>query len=237
MNNIKVYSTPFATKINYIVENVINYNEEPTKLQTLEKALNEKSSTISNWLFGSRMPIKANKLALADKIGVSYDYLFDDNIKVEDCSKIEIFYDKDTDKYLLPYIEEQDIFALKNKNIFPITKRFPVMFPNFDSLVAKYGKNIYITNLKSATFPPYSNTGSFIIYAENVILEHFKFFILNNNGKLKIVRGIEENGSFWLEYHNKKEKLETVKYDSSHDLSSVLLIITEYLSSKNDKSS
>ncbi len=198
MLEIKKYSSSFATKINYILDALNVAPLQYGRTKAIEDITKEKSSTVVNWLFNSKLPRDNKKLAIADAVGVSYNYLFDDNIDVEDFTKPEIH--KNDQCYLVPYIDESEIFELKNKKIFPIKSRLLITFPNFELLIKEYGANTYITKLNNAVFEPHVKIGSDVIYSEKIIFEDFKLLIHQDKfNRLVIKKIIQEESRFYLE--------------------------------------
>ena len=199
MIEVKKYSSLFATKINYILDALNVAPLQYGRTKAIEDITKEKSSTVVNWLFNSKLPRDNKRLAIADAIGVSHNYLFDDSINVEDFTKPEIH--KDGQCYLVPYIDESEIFELKNKRIFPIKSRLLITFPSFELLIKEYGTNIYITKLNNAIFEPHDKIGSDIIYSEKVIFEDFKLLIHQDSklNRLVIKKVVQEGSGFYLE--------------------------------------
>ena len=145
------------------------------RAKAIEYITHEKDSTVNNWMFNGKIPRESKKLSIADAIGVSYDYLFDDSFEVHSVKKPEIY--NDGQCYLIPYINENEIFDLKNKDIFSIHHRLPIMFPGFELFVKKYGKNIYSTKLNDGLFEPHVQKNSDIIYSEFVVFEDFRLVV------------------------------------------------------------
>lgn len=223
MPEIKIYSSLFATKINYVLDLIDVAPIQHGRAKAIEAITNEKGSTVNNWLFNGRLPRDNKKLAIADSIGVSYNYLFNDNIDVKDVSKPEIY--KDEQCYLVPYISENEIFNLKSKNIYTVNTRLSIMFPHFDTFIKKYGMGIYITKLSQTTFDPHVNKNSDVIYSENIILEDFRLVIQKDTktNKLIVKRVIEENQKFFLESLDKKGKLIKEPISKGNNFVSVIL--------------
>ena len=227
MSEIKNYSSLFATKMNYILDLIDATPLQHGRAKAIEYITQEKGSTVNNWLFNGRLPRDNKKLAVADAIGVSYNYLFNDDIDIKNVQKPEIF--KDEQCYLVPYIDECDIFELKHKNIFTVQTRLAIMFPSFDMFIRKYGTNIYITRLKHSVFEPHIQANSDVIYSENVIFEDFRLVIQKNkvNNKLIVKRIIETNGEFYLESMNNKHQLIKERLNKTDDFLSVVLTYTK----------
>lgn len=89
MSTIKIYSSIFATKMNYILDLIETTPIQYGRAKAIEEITKEKGTTINNWLFGGKLPRENKKLIIADLIGVSYDYLFNDLIDIEKISKHE----------------------------------------------------------------------------------------------------------------------------------------------------
>lgn len=128
MSEIKLYSSLFATKMNYVLDLINTVPIQYGRAKAIEEITQEKGTTINNWLFNGKLPRDNKKLQISDLIGVSYEYLFNDEIDVKNVSKPEIY--KDGQCYLVPLINEDEIFKLKEKNIFVVTERLPIMLPH-----------------------------------------------------------------------------------------------------------
>lgn len=219
---IKNYSSIFATKINYVLDLIQVTPLQHGRLKAIEKITTEKSTTVNNWLFNGKLPRDNKKLCIADSVGISYKYLFSDEIDIKDVSKPEIY--NDGHCYLIPYIDENEIFNLKSKSIYPIHNRLPIMFPNFDSFIQKYGTNIYITKLKTNVFEPYVPTNSEIIYSEKVVFEDFRLVIHDDIVRKEFIvkRVIEENNNYYLEFMNNKKLIKEPLNKNDNFLSIVL---------------
>jgi hypothetical protein len=228
MSEIKNYSSPFATKLNYVLDLSHVAPLQYGRTKAIENITSDKLSTVNHWLFDGKLPRESKRLAIADALGVSHNYLFNDKIKTKDLAKPEIY--RDEQYYQVPYIDENNIFELKDKKIFPIKTRLLIMLPGLNYLVEKYGTNIYATTLKSAIFEPYVGTGSNILYSENIILENFNLVIYQNpkNNEIIIKRVIEEMSRFYLEWMNNK-KLIKESLNKSHKLLSIVLTYSKSL--------
>lgn len=206
-NEIKQYPSLFATKMNHVLDLSQIAPLQHGRAKAIEHLTNEKDSTVNNWLFNGKIPRENKKLSIADAIGVSLDYLFDDTENVNSIRKPEIYHDGQC--YLVPYIDENDIFELKRKDIFVIKNRLPIMFPGFDLFIQKYGKHVYITRMNEGIFEPHVQKNSDIIYSENVIFEDFRLVIHFDTQQQKSVvkRVIVENDQYYLEFMNDKQIL------------------------------
>lgn len=225
MNQIRNYSSNFATKINYVLDQIGTVEIQSGRIQAIVDIVNEKWSTVVNWLFNGRLPKRVKRLSIADAIGVSYEYLYNDNIGIESICKPEVYYEDDDKYYLIPFIEEEKIFDLKSKKIFPITKRIPIIFPNFDELVKKYGSNLYVTNIKN--FDLGLAYDSNIIYSEKVVFDTFKLVIHNDvlQNQVVIKKMIDKNGTVFLESVDSQNRVVKEKLNKSADFLSILSII------------
>ncbi len=206
-NKIKEYSSLFATKMNYILDLCQVSPLQLGRAKAIQNITQEKDSTVNNWLFNGKIPRENKKLLIADAIGVSVDYLFNNEIDVMSISKPTIY--KEEQCYLIPYITENEILDLKNSDIFAIKTRVPIMFPGFESFVNKYGSNIYLTRLQNVIFEPHVQKNSEVIYSEQVIFEDFRLVIHfdKEHQKLVVKRVIVENNIFYLEFMNTKKLL------------------------------
>ena len=226
MNEIKEYSTHYATKLAYVISTISEYGGVGT-LTAIEKATNEKDTTAKNWLFNGKLPRESKRLAIADAVGTSAEYLFNDAIAVTDIRKPEIV--KKDNCYFVPMVEDSDVFLMKQAQRFPIKTRLPVMLPHMDDLVATYGKNIYATKLSSSNFQPYIEENATVIYSENILLEDYKFVLIGDgHASVTLKRIIKVDGKFRLMRYNKEddEVLECIP-----DKSNMLLVLLSFSTS------
>ncbi|MBX9703178.1 MAG: hypothetical protein K2X39_03400, partial [Silvanigrellaceae bacterium] len=220
MNEIKEYSSPYATKLTYILNEVLHIKD--SIINSISNITNEKDSTTKNWLFNGKIPREYKRLSISDALGVSEDYLFNDNIEVTDIKKPEIV--KREGCYLVPFIEAKDIFYVKNANNFPITKRIPIMLPSFDKIIDQYGKNIYATKIIDSNFQPYIDHDSMLICSENITLDEYKFLLFEENNFPLIKRVIFSQGKKkLLVLREGNEEIEDIYLDQS-----TLLIILSF---------
>lgn len=207
MSKFKQYSSSFATKLNYVLD-ILNITPlQYGRTKAIENITKERESTVNNWLFNGKYPRENKKLYLADTIGVSYNYLFNDSVSITDITKPEIYESEQC--YLVPFIHQDDIFKLKINKIFPIASRCPIMFPNFENFINRYGTNIYMSKIMDKFAEPYIQEHSNIIYSENVIIENFKLFVYNNSKDnfFIVKRCIKEKNRVFFEYFNNKKVL------------------------------
>ncbi|MGV3278689.1 S24 family peptidase [Rickettsiales bacterium LUAb2] len=225
---IKAYSSLFATKINYILDLIKAPPIQYGRMKAIENLVNEKATTVNNWLFNGKIPHINKQLSIADAIGVAYDYLYNNEVAVEEVKKPEIFFDGQA--YLLPFIPEDDLFTFKNTKIYPVISRLPVMFPNFNDLISKYGNNIYITRLKNASLEPYIQEGSEVIYSERAVLENFKLVLHKCKDQHLVVKKLSETGkAIFVESFNKNKKFEKVLFSKQNfNITDFLFIILTY---------
>lgn len=199
MKEIKEYSSNFATKLMYL----ISTNEGHGKKSLVDQACDctdEKETTVRNWLFNGKVPRLPKRLSIADSVGVSIDYLFNDIVSVDSVEKPKIY--KEEGRYLVPFISEMDVFKVKQNVLLPIKSRIPIMFPNFDKVVSMYGDNIYATQIKESNFKPYIEDGSTILFTNNLKFEEYKFVLLQVKNKLLLRRLLKSGRGFQLMHYN-----------------------------------
>lgn len=185
MPEIKKYSSTYATKMAYVLSDILNIKQHGL-ISDISAITQEKESTTKNWLFNGRVPRDPKRITIADSLGISEEYLFNDSINVLDIRKPEIV--KREGCYWIPVVEEKDLFRLKKAVVFPIKERIPLMLPSFGDLVALYGQKIYATKLKESNFSPYIESGATLICCETTTLEEYKFYLCYRNNKLTLKR-------------------------------------------------
>ncbi|WP_146152198.1 helix-turn-helix domain-containing protein, partial [Photobacterium phosphoreum] len=90
--------------------------ESKNKQVSLAELTGEKESTVRNWLFNDKKPSASKRLRISDSLGVSICYLFNDG----DFSYPVTVYDKNTDSYSVPEIDEINLFQRFTKNNYPV---------------------------------------------------------------------------------------------------------------------
>ncbi len=209
---IKEYSSDYATKLAYVLA---KQAEEVCKglVTYVSEVTTEKDTTTKNWLFNGKLPREPKRIVIADAIGTSMRYLFDESVRVKKVTKPEV--EKVEGCYLIPLLSEDDIFRIFEKAVFPIKERIPVMVPNFDKLIKRFGKNIYATKLQNSNFQPYISDDSILICSEKIMLEEYKFILVRSEGKSLLRRVIMgDSGQLQLMHYdqNGDEILESIQH-------------------------
>ncbi|POZ62649.1 hypothetical protein [Chromobacterium alticapitis] len=223
MAEIRLYSSPFSTKINYVLDCLGQPAIQHGRLRAIEALTQEKESTVNNWLFNGKLPREGKRLAISDAIGVSYDYLFDDEVAIDCPAKPEIFWDGRL--YWVPFIETASVFELRGRETFRVARRLPIMFPGFDDLVRKYGRRIYLTTLEAGGFGAYVEAGASVVYSENLLLEHFGLVLHRDadSGEISARRVTLQEGGACLEYMAENGELLSRPLREGEQLLSILL--------------
>lgn len=221
MNNIKEYSSIFATKLAYIVDKYLGLNETGI-ISSVSAITTEKETTAKNWLFNGKIPRENKRLTIADRLGISYDYLFNDDIPINEIKKPEVFI---TDgQYYIPQLPDVDIKCIKKTDVLPVHGRVPVMLPSFDKIISKYGRNIYATQLQISSFAPYIDSGATVICSEKLIIEEYKFLLFQSSSGFKIKRIVNTGEKLQLvELVNGEEKINNIE-----SLDEALLVILSF---------
>lgn len=195
MKDIKKYSSDFATKLMYL----ISTQEDSCKKSLVDQACDytdEKETTVRNWLFNGKVPRVTKRLDIADAVGVSVDYLFNDSVSVKAIEKPKIY--KEDGCYLVPFLSESEVFKVKKNLLLPVVKRIPIMLPSFDKIVAFYGDNIYATQVCKSNFEPYIENDSTILFTNNLKLEEYKFILLQINQSVEFRRLLKSDKGYQL---------------------------------------
>ncbi|MEO2218026.1 hypothetical protein ABGV49_13260 [Chromobacterium vaccinii] len=223
MVEIRLYSSGFSTKINHVLDCLGQPAIQHGRLKAIEALTQEKESTINNWLFSGKLPRVSKRLAISDAIGVSYDYLFDDEVAIDCIAKPEIFWDGRL--YWVPFIEAERVFELGGRKIVRVERRLPIMFPGFDERVSRYGKRIYLTTLAEGGFGAHVEAGACVVYSENLILEHFGLVLHRHadSGEISARRVVLQDGRTCLEYMEKNGELICRPLREDDQLLSILL--------------
>lgn len=188
MPDIKKYSTLFASKIVYVLSQISPKSKAALVTQVSE-ITEEKDSTARNWLFNAKIPRVPKRLKIADKIGVSEEYLFNDNFPIEGYQKPVAALCEG--HLLIPFLQEEEIFDFYANKIFPVLERIPFMLPNLDKVLQRYGNNIFATKIKKSNFQPHFNDNTTVIFSDLVELEEYKFVLVKGT-PLKIKRIIKD---------------------------------------------
>lgn len=222
MSDIKKYSSNFATKLMYLVSECENDGKKSLVDQACDST-DEKETTVRNWLFNGKIPRLPKRLSIADAVGVSIDYLFNDNISIDKIEKPKIH--KEDGRYLIPFISEEDVFKINQKSLLPIHNRIPIMFPNFDKMVSMYGDNIYATKINKSNFKPHIEDGSTVLFTDNLKFEEYKFVLIQVKNKLSLRRLIKSEKGFGLMYYS---ELGDEIIEPANNTSNILLVIIAF---------
>jgi hypothetical protein len=210
----KKYSSVFATKLNYIMDLRSNGSVFIGRLNAIENTTGEKDTTIKNWLFNAKIPRQSKRISIADSLGVSEEYLFDDNIDIYDIRKPELSHSEEC--YYVPFFDYKNIFNLTKNKIQPVGQRLPIMIPTMDELVEKYGKNIFATSISDSGF--FMELGNIItaICTSHISYKEFQTIITQDEkGNPSIRRVVEDDdGLLKLQYY--EANVEKLEYISDH---------------------
>lgn len=221
MPNIKQYSTQFATKLAYIVTDILNLSEGGV-ISSISTIVREKDSTSKNWLFNAKLPREPKRLSISDALGVSDEYLFNDDVDIRDISKPRVI--KRETCFWIPVVPEKDIFIMHESTVYPIVDRIPLMFPSFEKIISQYGAKIYATKVDAA-YEPYIDHGATIIYTDTFIPDEYKFVLVKSGSGIELKRIIRlDSGQIKLSsFHDDSEVIENIE-----DKSKLFLIVLSF---------
>ncbi|MBK2124557.1 hypothetical protein [Fangia hongkongensis] len=212
----KEYSTLFATKLGYITDICAVSSSYTGKIPAIENKINEKDTTIKNWLFNAKLPRKPKRIQIADALGVSEEYLFDDSIDVQDVRAPEIYQSEEC--YYIPFIQRDNVFSFESNRPQVVERRLPVMLPIMAELVEKYGKYIFATQIKNSAEA--HNSGVLTaIYTKHSKYQAFQLLISPDKKGLPALRKVieDDDGLLKLQYFEaEEERLEYINPENPH---------------------
>lgn len=140
MKDPRICASAFGFKTRYILDRMKKNGIRKGRMRIMADILHEKESTINNWLFAGKIPRENKKLGIADALGVSLRYLFDDSIDVNDMSKPEV--EIISNIYWVPVISCNDLPCFLEKEFYSVTNREKIFFPGMPKLIDRFGPHI-----------------------------------------------------------------------------------------------
>ena len=170
------------------LDHICNLLGKPKWNKGRERALIELTgqnrTTIVNWKFKNTLPKQSNRLTISDNIGVSYSYLYDDNVSIGDIGPPETY---ELQEYLsVPYINPKFFKKYRNNLIFPIEQRLKLL--KYSETITKNSNKIYAYNIEINNVKTNQNTKYtiFYTYTDKLIPGELILDTRNNNNKIFI---------------------------------------------------
>lgn len=153
----------------------------------------EKPGTIKNWLFKNALPPEKKKLKVADRMGVSKEYLYSEDSEPEPPVAI---YDPEINAFIIPVISEKSLYniAIRDTPILVI-ERYILSMKGTTKEKIEFKKTTYCFETKNITFPPFIFEGDIVVFNQSYFgINEFSLFV--NTKKTEIVRRGDTDGGY-----------------------------------------
>jgi len=209
-------SSSFSSKIIELSGKILpDIKSKETRIANLT---HEKPGTIKNWLFKNTLPSEMKKLKVADRMGVSQEYLFNEDAIPEPPTAI---YLHENNAFALPVITENNLYNISIKNIPTLVfDRYTLSIKDSTKDKINSLKLTYCFEVKQITFPPFIFEGDIVVFNES-FSGVCEFFLKTSPRQVKILRS--DNASNRL--ISKKGEIE--KNDSNAFLLPIILIVND----------
>jgi len=173
----------FSSKIIELSSKILpNVKNKEVRIASLT---DEKPGTIKNWLFKNALPPEKKKLKVADRMGVSKEYLYSEGSIPEPPMAI---YDPEINAFIIPVISEDNLYNIAiRKTPTLVIERYILSIKASVKNKIKLVETTYCFEVKDLTFPPFIFEGDVIVFNQNFCgVNDFSLFI--NQKKIEIVR-------------------------------------------------
>jgi hypothetical protein len=209
--------SPLAAKINYLMDLAKAPALQYGRLKAIGSATNSKESSVTGWMFYGKIPRESKRLEIADRLGVSYAYLFNDSIAKENVTKPEISHVDGV--YSIPFIEEDRISLFKQSVCFPISHREKFFLPNIDNIVSKFGLGLFLTSLGMSSIVTNIKESSGLLLSPMAQPENYCLVLYKNKTEesFSIRRIILKNSKMYVERYSEFKGLECTLVEKHDD--------------------
>lgn len=155
------------------------------KEKRIAKICGENESTVKNWLFHDRTPPAKKRMIIADKFGVSEEFLFGEtDILSIPCA----LYKSDMDIWLIPRIKQSDIKKLEELCSLYVLERLPLKISKKINQQLVNPENTYCIEIEDIDFPPFLVKNDYVFINNTALKKEgiFCFYLRNHN--MEIVR-------------------------------------------------
>lgn len=187
----------FSSKIIELSSKILpNIKNKEVRIANLT---DEKPGTIKNWLFKSALPPEKKKLKVADRMGVSKEYLYSEDSVPEPPVAI---YDPEINAFIIPIIFEHNLYDIAMKEAPTLViERYILSIKDSIKNKIQLIKTTYCFEAKKLTFPPFIFEGDIVVFNKNFSGNN-EFSLFINPKKVEIVR----SGETEIGYTNKEGK-------------------------------
>lgn len=179
----------FSSKIIELSSKILpNIKNKEVRIASLT---DEKPGTIKNWLFKNALPPEKKKLKVADRMGVSKEYLYSEDPIPEPPVAI---YDPEINAFIIPVISEDNLYNIAIREAPTLViERYILSIKGSIKDKIQLVETTYCFEVETLTFPPFIFEGDVIVFNQNFCgINDFSLFI--NQKKIEIVRvGNTEN--------------------------------------------
>jgi hypothetical protein len=179
----------FSSKIIELSSKILpNIKNKEVRIASLT---DEKPGTIKNWLFKNALPPEKKKLKVADRMGVSKEYLYsEDSIPKPPVA----IYDPEMNAFIIPVISEANLSNIAFRDTPTLViERYILSIKKTIKDKIKLVESTYCFEVKTLTFPPFIFEGDIVVFNQSFYgVNDFSLFI--NQKKIEIVRvGHDDN--------------------------------------------
>lgn len=145
----------------------------------------EKPSAVRNWLFNQNTPPEKKKLRIADRLGVSKEYLFDSNREALEAPRT--VYDPSISAFHIPMVHEADLLSALDNSQTPVNERLVISLT--ESIISGIEKieKTYSVRVQNINFPPFIVSGDTLIFNETTIKRDGGFCLYIKKPSIEIV--------------------------------------------------
>ncbi|WP_235424053.1 hypothetical protein [Citrobacter koseri] len=145
----------------------------------------EKPSAVRNWLFNQNIPPDKKKLRIADRLGVSKEFLFDNEKETVE-APIAV-YDPSINAFLIPMVSESNLhLALENLQT-PVDERLVLSVTKSIQDGISDIEKTYSVIVENISFPPFIVAGDTLIFNQTSLKKDGGFCLYINKPSMEIV--------------------------------------------------
>lgn len=151
----------------------------------------EKTSAVKNWLFHGALPSEKKKLKVADRLGVSREFLY--NNDEQTVTPPITIYDEELSAFIIPKLTESDIYDIAVKSApVCVLERYILSIKEKIRNELIFFEKTYCFETSELIFPPYVFEGDIVIFNETYT-ENCTFKLYISKDKIEIVTQTEKN--------------------------------------------
>ncbi|EKS6646063.1 hypothetical protein QCD58_005008 [Enterobacter hormaechei] len=145
----------------------------------------EKPTAVRNWLFNQNVPPDKKKLRIADRLGVSKEFLFDES-RCDIEAPVAVF-DSSINAFLIPMLSETELLSALSNQQTPVHERFVLSIT--ESILSGISniEKTYSVRVENINFPPFIVKGDTLVFNETMTKKDGVFCLYINKLSIEIV--------------------------------------------------